>query len=206
MGLFSFFHRWWSKPDISGEKIGFAFFGLGNPGEKYVFTRHNIGFRVIDAFIETLSDRKRMAFPEADAVLGKTAGGVSVAAIKPLTFMNRSGTAVQAAIDRWKIAHVRCLVVVDDFHLPLGTMRVRRNGSDGGHNGLKSIIGQIGPEFPRLRIGIGPLPSKTGIIDFVLGNFNETEEQELTGVQKKGTELLTNFAAENIDAVMNKYN
>lgn len=206
MGLFSFIQRWWSKPDISAEKVGFVFFGLGNPGEKYTSTRHNIGFRVIDAFVETLVNRRQVPFPEADAVFGKIDGGVTVAAVKPLTFMNRSGFAVQTILCQLNMAHERCLVVVDDFNLPLGTMRLRRNGSDGGHNGLKSIVEQVGPGFSRLRIGIGPLPTETKIIDFVLGNFNESEEKELAGLQKKIINLLTAITVENIETVMNKYN
>ncbi|MBN1307643.1 MAG: aminoacyl-tRNA hydrolase [Chitinispirillaceae bacterium] len=206
MGGFSFFRRLRLRADFTYGQFDVIYFGLGNPGKKYFQTRHNIGFRVIDSFNGYLSDRRRIFFPGAEFIRGKLQSAQSVAAIKPLTFMNRSGLTVKAVLEKCKTPQNRCLVIVDDVHLPLGTMRARRNGSDGGHNGLKSIIGQIGPDFPRLRIGTGPLPEGTEIIDFVLGNFSGSEEKIVSEMLAKTHEILKLFAAEGIDAVMNSYN
>ena len=206
MGLFSFAGRLFFRQNNEDENIKVVFFGLGNPGEKYRYSRHNVGFRVIDSFNTTLSERRRVFFPNADFTRGISDSGIPVATVKPLTFMNRSGTAVAAVLNKWKTPRNRCLVVVDDFNLPLGTIRARRSGSDGGHNGLKSVIGRIGSDFPRLRIGIGPMTEKTDVLDFVLGNFSESEEGIVAGVVERASESLKIFAAEGIDAVMNMYN
>jgi PTH1 family peptidyl-tRNA hydrolase len=205
-GLFAFFRRWRRRPPVSAAPGEVIFFGLGNPGERYRRTRHNIGFRVVDAFIETLTERTDVSFPEAEMVSGKTGTGRLVATVKPLTFMNHSGDAVAAVLKKWDIPLARCFVIVDDLNLPLGTVRVRRSGSDGGHNGLKSIIARVGHDFPRLRIGIGPVPANTEVIDFVLGAFAQTEEKELEKIQKTGIDILTAFTVDTIDAVMNTFN
>jgi len=205
MNPFSFFRTLLSRPGPE-KKDEFIFFGLGNPGKKYLKTRHNIGFRVIDSFNGCLSNKKRLFFSECAATRGLTASGTQVVTMKPHTFMNRSGIAVAAAINAWKFSSDRCLVVVDDFNLPLGTTRLRRSGSHGGHNGLKSIIGLVGENFPRLRIGIGPLPPKTDIIEFVLGDFSEGEEKAVSNLTIQAGEILKTFAAEGVDAAMNKYN
>lgn len=198
--------RLFFRPGFSGEPFDVIFFGLGNPGKKYFRTRHNIGFRVIDSFNDYLFERRRVSFPGADFCRGKIDSAITVATIKPSAFMNRSGLTVAAVLKKWKTPQSQCLVVVDDFNLPLGTIRARRNGSHGGHNGLKSIIGQIGPDFPRLRIGTGPLPEKTGVPDFVLGNFSESEEIVVSEIITGTHEILKTFAADGIEAVMNSYN
>jgi len=131
---------------------------------------------------------------------------LNVATVKPLTYMNRSGSAVGAVLNKWKTPLNRCLVICDDINLPLGSIRARRSGSYGGHNGLKSIIHHIGPEFPRLRIGMGPIPDRDDIVSFVLGNLTENEENAISGIVSTAYEILELFAAEGIDAVMNKYN
>ncbi len=206
MRIFTYLCKLIFRSNISNEIFDTVFFGLGNPGEQYAHTRHNIGFRIIDSFNDCLSDRKRVFFPDAEVTKGKLTSDTAVATIKPLSYMNRSGFVVAAVLKKWKTPQNKCLVVVDDIHIPLGTIRARRNGTHGGHNGLKSIIGQIGTDFPRLRIGIGPRPEQTDILDFVLGNFNVSEEEVLTKVITRGHEILKTFAADGIDAVMNNYN
>jgi PTH1 family peptidyl-tRNA hydrolase len=120
--------------------------------------------------------------------------------------MNLSGKAVVSVLSRLKTEQNRFIVIVDDFNLPIGKIRIRSNGSHGGHNGLKSITEYIGDDFPRMRVGIGPLPKKVSVTDFVLGKFNQTEEYHLKEVIPTTLDALEFFTAQSIDAVMNKYN
>lgn len=134
--------------------------GLGNPEPKYDRTRHNIGFAVLDALAQrwqvAWSVNKRFNAHAAEGRAPQSAGGGKVYLLKPLTYMNRSGQAMRAAIDWYKLSPHRLLAVYDDMDLPLGRLRLRLGGSAGGHNGMKSAIAHLGtPELPRLRLGIG---------------------------------------------------
>lgn len=120
--------------------------------------------------------------------------------------MNRSGAAADKLIKKFSVGSSSVLVLVDDFNIPLGRIRIRKDGTHGGHNGLKSIISYIGTDFPRLRIGIGPLPQNTDIIEFVLGNFTAQEEGELQSIIEKAVEASVFFTNNSIDAIMNKFN
>jgi PTH1 family peptidyl-tRNA hydrolase len=182
------------------------FFGLGNPGRRYFNTRHNIGFRVADALALELGNRVSGSRGEADYTAGTLFESKYSIVVKPLTFMNRSGEAVASYLNEFHCPAEKLFVIVDDYHLPLGILRARRGGSDGGHNGLKSIIGQIGVNFPRLRVGIGPLPAGSPSIDFVLGPFSRTEEQLLQQVIVRAVEACKLFAQSGIEPVMNSYN
>ncbi len=142
--------------------------GLGNPGLRYKDTRHNIGFDVIDIMIPDASFRKEKKF------LYVHSGDVYL--IKPTTYMNLSGSAVLSALSKFGCEVSRIMIVCDDFSLPLGKIRFRLKGSSGGHNGLESIIEKVGPEFPRLRIGVGPLPERIDPSEFVLGRFRDDED------------------------------
>jgi PTH1 family peptidyl-tRNA hydrolase len=155
-----------------------------------------------------LSDCSRQGiFADADFSDGTLFSTKKVLAIKPRTLMNRSGKAVEKYLACLRLPASRMLVVVDDYNLPLGKIRARGNGSDGGHNGLKSIIGCIGEEFPRLRIGIGPCPGKgSGIIDFVLGTFSANEEEQLKSVIPRAAEACELFVKSGIQTVMNRFN
>ena len=206
MGLASFFHRCVFRSDFHGVSLQAVFFGLGNPGKEYERTRHNIGFRAIDAIAEDIDGLRRIPFTAAAVYRGTMEPGLPVAAVKPLSSMNRSGAAVAAVLGKWNVQPGQCLIIVDDINLPLGRVRARRGGSDGGHNGLKSVIDTVGPDFPRLRIGIGPLPQRRDIIDHVLGTFSEAEERVLSGVLSRTREVVKLFAAKGIDAAMNAYN
>ncbi|HEX2958575.1 MAG TPA: aminoacyl-tRNA hydrolase [Chitinispirillaceae bacterium] len=179
------------------------FVGLGNPGEKYSSTRHNIGFRIVDVFGKLLDSPKKFHLCEADCLISSD-GSVIVA--KPVTFMNRSGDAVQGLMNRFKISSNSVVVVVDDFNIGCGTIRLRRDGSHGGHNGLKSISALIGDKYPRVRIGIGPLPQNVSVIDFVLGTFTDTEEKLLEGVIPRAVSTMNALLTDSIDTVMSKYN
>jgi len=134
-------------------------FGIGNPGPKYVGTRHNLGFRVVDALAEE-SRGEFAPLPGPSAVFAPVRiEDEPLLLVKPLTYVNRCGPVLAALRDREGLALAHCLVVVDDFHLPLGRIRLREGGSDGGHNGLRSLIESLGTDaFPRLRIGIGEPP------------------------------------------------
>ncbi len=203
MGIFSFFSRLLSKNRC--QSIDFLIIGLGNIGKQYSATRHNVGFRVADRLIDRFDLKKEGKIPEADFFCGSIDSKTVVIA-KPTTLMNRSGVAVKKLISHFQVDIRSVLVVVDDFNLPLGKIRLRKNGTHGGHNGLKSIISYVGSEFPRLRVGIGPLPQDVDIIDFVLGDFSAQEEKEVQRAVEKAAEASMQFTKTNIDAIMNRFN
>lgn len=151
--------------------------GLGNPGQKYERTRHNIGFRVVDEVARRLGVA---AFKKKDGAEQAHVAARAVVLVKPLSFMNESGVPLARIGGWWKTAPPELLAISDDLDLPFGRLRMRANGSSGGHNGLKSIIAHFGEAFPRLRIGIGRGRSDT--IDYVLANFSPDEERELAEI------------------------
>jgi len=150
--------------------------GLGNPGREYSQTRHNLGFMVLDLLAEQhkLSWKRRALYSCA----GDPRHGLFL--IKPLTFMNQSGLAVAKALSYQKIPVSRLLVICDDVNLPLGKLRLRAKGSDGGHNGLKSVVKHLSSQdFARLRLGMGPVPPSLDMADFVLSSFAKSERSEV---------------------------
>ncbi|NLP01331.1 MAG: aminoacyl-tRNA hydrolase [Fibrobacter sp.] len=204
MGLFSFLRKLFHR-SVLPESIDAVYIGLGNPGE-YAKTRHNIGFRVADALSQNLKSSIPGFIADSEIVSGVMDSGKRVLVVKPQTFMNRSGVAVEAILRKTKVPFDAVMVIVDDINLPLGAMRARRGGSHGGHNGLKSIIEYIGPDFPRLRIGIGPPPKDRDLKEFVLGEFSAQEEKVLKDVISKAVAASICFLTEGVDVVMNKYN
>lgn len=194
------------NPSSFSEKIDIIIFGLGNPGKKYCHTRHNIGFRVAEAFIETLSEVKTVNTKEADIYIGTFESLKRVAVVKPLTYMNESGVAVESVVKTFQVPLSAAIVIVDDFHIPLNKIRIRKNGSSGGHNGLKSIEAHVGSEYPRLRIGIGPLPEGIDVIDFVLGVFTEHDQEMMKDIIPKAIEALKSFVNDGVEATMTKFN
>jgi PTH1 family peptidyl-tRNA hydrolase len=180
--------------------------GLGNPGKEYHETRHNVGFRVLDE----LARRYGLAFGKlerkAHAVTG-TIGGEKVILCKPQTYMNLSGEAVRAAVDFYKVDLIRVFIVSDDLDLPLGTLRLRKIGSAGGQNGLKSVIQHLGSsEFSRLRFGIGRPPGKMAAKDYVLGVFKGDEAILVAQMVERAANAVESWMVEGMDAAMNKYN
>jgi len=146
--------------------------GLGNPGAEYTHTRHNIGFMVVDL----LAHERGLVWEKSSKWDAATARLGDALLVKPASYMNRSGHPLFAIAQFFKIAPQEIFVVLDDFSLPLGRLRIRQSGSPGGHNGLESIIVQFGTEeIPRLRIGIGSAPAE-GASDYVLSNFFEEEK------------------------------
>lgn len=191
--------------------------GLGNPGSQYRDTRHNVGFHVIDELARRWHiDAWRERF---DALTAKTAhGGEPVVLAKPVTFMNLSGTAVAGLAGFYKIEPVDMLIVADDVALPLGRLRVRRGGSDGGHNGLRSVSQQLGTQaFPRLRLGVGRPPShqasagqagdqRRDLSDHVLGRFQPAERESVAAAVLRAADAAEVFVLEGIERVMNVFN
>ena len=180
--------------------------GLGNPGKEYDKTRHNIGFEVIEAFAQ----RHGMAFGSvskgAQSVSGQVLGG-SVSLLKPLTYMNNSGEPLMQYLRYHAFEPGQIIAVVDDIHLPLGKIRLRAGGSEGGHNGLKSLTAHLHTrDYPRLRVGVGEPGSSGQQIDYVLGRFGKSEMAELESVIADSAAALEAWIQDGIEAAMNRFN
>ena len=164
--------------------ISWIVVGLGNPGSQYDRTRHNVGFRAIDALADSLGvkiNRSRFRALTATAVIG----GEKVLLLKPQTFMNASGLAVEPAAAYYKVPTDRILVIFDDISLPIGKIRIRADGSAGGHNGLKSLISALGrQDFPRIKVGVGAKPHPDyDLADWVLSKFSSREKDLAPAVE-----------------------
>lgn len=183
----------------------YLIFGLGNIGPEYAETRHNAGFMVVDrmaAAAETEWVSKRYAW-RADVKFK----GRNFILLKPTTYMNLSGKAVRYWMGKEKVDVNRILVVVDDIALPLGTLRMRAKGGDGGHNGLINIIEQLGTQvFPRLRIGIGDEFHQGYQVDFVLGKFREEENKVIKASLDLAIEMIKSYGTIGITRTMNFFN
>ena len=176
--------------------------GLGNPGSRYAETRHNLGFMVLDALATGLGVRWKTEEGAYFAAEG-TIGDALLWMVKPTTYVNRTGIAVREVMNRRSVPLEHILVVVDDVNLPLGKMRLRMKGSDGGHNGLASIIHQVGSEgFPRLRLGIG-MPEEGDLVDYVLSAFDEEERPMVREMIERAVEGIRRFVSDGPDAAMN---
>lgn len=179
--------------------------GLGNPGGKYESTRHNVGFRVVDELARRHGiDMNRTRF---SSLFGSgTIGSEQVILLKPGTFMNLSGRAVQEALAFYKLAPADLMVISDDLALPLGRLRLRKSGSAGGHNGLASIIQALGgDDFPRLRIGIEQVSGER-MVGHVLGAFTRREEEIVGPALVRAADAVECWLAEGMDTAMNRYN
>ena len=180
--------------------------GLGNIGNKYTFTRHNVGFMLADS----IAINNNLTFRENSRLkcfMTNLRNGVDdYLIIKPTTFMNLSGEAVRAVVDYYKIDIKDILIVYDDLSLDLGKIRFRANGSDGGHNGIKSIIKHLGTsEVARLKIGIGPQPSLPSEV-FVLQNFSKEELEDLKNVLTNAKDGINCYFKEGIAVAQNRFN
>jgi len=179
--------------------------GLGNPGERYRNTRHNVGFAVA----EHLAVRLHLTKQNEQLLYTWTGGNDRFRPViaRPQTFMNRSGLAAKVLLERVGCLPQQMLVVVDDFHLPLGRLRVRRSGSDGGHNGLISVAEQVGTrDFPRLRIGVGPIDEDSNVVDFVLGEFDRSEREKLPKILDMAAEATLVTVTGGVQAAMGQFN
>jgi PTH1 family peptidyl-tRNA hydrolase len=181
--------------------------GLGNPGREYEMTRHNIGFLVLDEIARRfdLSFRRSWWFPAKLA--GGTIGQEKVRLVKPQTFMNRSGRAVLPVLRKEGGRADDLLVIFDDVALGWGQLRVRAQGSAGGHNGVKSVMDSLGDgAFGRIRIGIGPKPDSVSLSDYVLGPFSDAEMQDLENVVRRAADAVEMVCTTGIGQAMNCFN
>jgi len=181
-------------------------FGLGNPGWRYRRTRHNIGFRVVEEVAQRHAARFARSYRMAVRMARFERGGRPVLLVKPQTYMNRSGLAARAVTVAFDIDIDDLLVVVDDVDLPLGRLRVRRGGSDGGHNGLRSIVEALGStEFARVRVGVGG--SRDGCLtDHVLGKFGRPERPLVRRVVAAAADAVAMILDEGLGPAMNAFN
>lgn len=181
--------------------------GLGNPGEEYAQTRHNIGFQCVAAFAKRNNLEFSTKRSQARIAEGMVAG-TRVAVAKPFTFMNLSGQAVVGLKQWYKINPESDLVVIyDDVDLPFGALRLRERGSAGTHNGMRSIVGQLGsPNFRRIRVGVGAPPPGWDLANYVLGRFTRDEQQQLPEICGRAADALELIVREGFVAAMNRYN
>lgn len=205
--IFDLFKQIEKKDTPAAGNLTHLVVGLGNPGDKYTFTRHNTGFMALDFIAEKCGvrvDRARFKSLCADARIGEQ----RVLLMKPQTFMNLSGEAVREAADFYKIPPENILVLFDDINFDVGVMRIRRNGSDGGHNGIKSIIYQLNSDaFPRVKIGVGKKPSPDyDLADYVLGTYSDADKKTLFSMFSRVYDGVELILSGQIDKAMNLYN
>ena len=185
----------------------FIIVGLGNPGKKYELTRHNAGFLFADLLADKNNEKiSKIQFKSVTANI--TLGGHRCLLMKPQTFMNNSGEAVKQAAAFYKIPPENIIVVFDDISLPCGKMRIRRKGSDGGHNGIKSIIYLLNSDkFPRIKLGVGEKPHPDyDLADWVLSSFKKPELDELRIAAENACKAVEMMVQGNIDGAMSNYN
>jgi PTH1 family peptidyl-tRNA hydrolase len=182
--------------------------GLGNPGTEYDRTRHNVGFKVIDELARRFKTPIKPGRGDYLFAACKFSGK-EVVLVKPLTYMNNSGIAVSELLEKYSAKLHELILVADDFALPLGTIRVRKKGSDGGHNGLSSVIYQLNTaEFGRIRCGIRReiMPAKERMAEFVLSPFEREERETVEAMIAKAADAVVEFIPMGIAHTMNKFN
>ncbi len=207
MSVFDIFKKLESERSAPAGAVEYIIVGLGNPGTEYESTRHNIGFMTIDALCEKLGVKcKKLRFKSltCDAMLS----GKRCLIMKPTTYMNNSGEAVTEAMRFYKIPPERTIIVFDDVSLEPGRLRIRRKGSDGGHNGIKSVIYLSGSDaFPRVKMGVGAKPHPDyNLADWVLGRFKKEDGEKLEQAFQNAVSALELMVDGKIDQAMNKFN
>jgi PTH1 family peptidyl-tRNA hydrolase len=191
--------------DNSDDMNKFLIVGLGNIGAEYVNTRHNIGFKVLDFIANkegAIFDNLKLGAVSEIKIKGKT-----FLLLKPNTYMNLSGKAVQYWMNKEKISLDRVLIITDDLNLSFGTIRIRSKGSDGGHNGLKNISQVLNTqEYPRFRFGISDAFKKGKQVDYVLGNWDDDEKTKLPERLEVASEIIKSFGLAGLEITMTSYN
>jgi len=181
--------------------------GLGNPGRDYRGTRHNVGFEVVDLLASRHGGGWEAAKVDGMIARLRMADGDSALLLKPLTYMNLSGEAVQGIAHYFKIDTPDILIVADDVNLPLGRLRARKTGTEGGHNGLRSVAQILGTiDYPRLRVGVGRGDERRELADHVLSRFDADEIPGIEAAIARAADAAETFVTSGIDVVMNRYN
>ena len=204
--IFELFRKIGSEASSRSAPVTAIVAGLGNPGSEYKNTRHNAGFLALDAIAAAAGARVDRA--KYNALVGEaTLGGVRVLLMKPETFMNSSGDAIAPAAAFYKIPPERIIVLCDDISFAPGRFRIRRRGSAGGHNGLKSVIARLGSEdFVRVKIGVGEKPRPDyPLIDWVLGRFSEEDRRAIDGRLSDIADAVSLIVRGECEAAMNRY-
>ena len=181
--------------------------GLGNPGKEYEFTRHNVGFRAADLLAGLLKTKiDRLKFKALTRLV--TVDGRKVLLVRPQTYMNASGAAVGALASYYKVKPERILVIFDDISLPVGRLRIRKDGSAGGHNGIKSLIQSLGSDqFPRIKVGVGAKPHPDyDLADWVLSKFTSNEEKDLAPALENAAKAALMIMDQGIEKASSAYN
>ena len=181
--------------------------GLGNPGMDYRNTRHNVGFKVIEAMADKYDIRTD--YEKHKAVCGKgIADGNKVILAMPQTYMNLSGESVRQLVDFYKIdIESELIIVYDDIYLEPGQIRIRKSGSAGGHNGMKNIIQHLGTDkFIRVRVGVGEKPKEYDLADYVLGHFSDEDAKKMADAYVRASDSVVTIMNDGIDAAMNRFN
>lgn len=180
--------------------------GLGNPGPRYAGTRHNAGFFVVDLLAERLGARFKAHRGRADVVEGRLAG-LPVVLVKPKSYMNESGGPIVSMARFFKVPVERIAIVHDDLDLPYGTLRLKRGGGDGGHNGLRSASSALGSkEYARVRFGIGRPPGQMDPADYVLREFTTAERKDLPYLVDRAADAVEALLADGLETAQNEYN
>ena len=205
--IFDLFKQIETKEASSAGAVTHLIVGLGNPGKEYAFTRHNAGFLTLDYMSDILKVNINRSKFKALVAEG-TIGDKRVLLMQPQTFMNNSGDAVIEAVNFYKLKPENVIVFFDDISLPVGKMRIRKNGSAGGHNGIKSIIAHLGTQdFPRVKIGVGEKPHKEmDLADWVLSKFPQDEQKVLFEKFGDACEAVKLMVSGKTEEAMNKYN
>ena len=185
--------------------------GLGNPGPEYANNRHNVGFMVADLLAERIGGKfKRAGKAQAQVLEGRIGapGPASrrVVLVKPTSFMNLSGGPVNALRDFYKVPLANVLAVHDELDIDYGTLRLKLGGGDNGHNGLKSMTKAMGPDYHRVRFGIGRPPGRMQVADFVLKDFSSTERKELDFLVDRATDSVESLVSEGLERAQSAYN
>ena len=203
----AFFKKKTESSSAFAGKPEFIIAGLGNPGKEYEYSRHNAGFLCLDILCNKYgikTDRVKYRSLTCTAVIE----GHSCLIMRPQTYMNSSGEAIKEAADFFKIPPEKVIVIYDDISLPTGTLRIRKKGSAGGHNGIKSIIWQLNSDvFPRLKLGVGDRKDKDDDLkDYVLGRFSKADMDTLKNTMEKAVDALKYILDGDTDGAMSRYN
>ncbi len=183
----------------------FLLVGLGNPGQKYARTRHNVGFDVVDRLGERWGIAVTRSSSQALVGDGLVKNERAVL-MKPQAYVNRSGGPVRAAMDFYKVPLENVLVVHDELEVPFGKVKIKRSGGHGGHNGLRDLNQHLGTDYPRVRVGTGRPPEGWDPADFVLSRWKDDEGQEVMRMIERACDAMESVVTEGVDAAMNRFN